>query len=388
MEVTQQKELLTQITKEMLGETTVLNEDLSNLVDVGTAIENVYSGEKGFENAMHTICDKIGKTTTVNRLLSRDDLGIYRTAFEWGSIWEKIKPELPQYTENADWTLEDGASYDDHIYYQPKASVTFFNGKSVFGINMSRAYKQLKSAFQNPYAMSAFLNGIESFVLNSYTMAVNDLQLRTVNSAIGETVYSAFNGTTPVGKTNVRAVNLLYKYNTIFSKTLTADNMMYDKEFLRFMASQILIYMDRVKVMSKLFNGEKQPRHTPRDLLHIILHADFVANADIYLQSDTFHDTFTKLPYARTVPNWQATGDDFEFDNTGDINVITGNGKTVNISGVIGIMFDHDALGVYNEEMTVDTSYTAKARFFTNYYKWEGSYFNALDENVIVFYGA
>ena len=63
-------------------------------------------------------------------------------------------------------------------------------------------------------------------------------------------------------------------------------------------------------------------------------------------------------------------------------------GATVSISGVLGVMFDRDALGVTNLDKRVTTNYNAKAEFFNNYYKFDAGYFNDTNENFVVFFVA
>ena len=85
-----------------------------------------------------------------------------------------------------------------------------------------------------------------------------------------------------------------------------------------------------------------------------------------------------------------APGTSFEFAKTSkiDVTIRTANGgtKDVSVSGVIGVMFDRDALGVSNLDRRVTTNYNPKAEFFSNWYKFDCGYFNDLNENFVVFY--
>ena len=55
-------------------------------------------------------------------------------------------------------------------------------------------------------------------------------------------------------------------------------------------------------------------------------------------------------------------------------------------TGILGVMFDTNALGVSNLNQRVTSSYNARAEFYTNYYKLDAGYFNDLNENFVVFY--
>jgi hypothetical protein len=111
--------------------------------------------------------------------------------------------------------------------------------------------------------------------------------------------------------------------------------------------------------------------------------------ADVYNQSDTFHEQFTSLPNAETVPYWQGSGTNYDLNSITSINVTidgANDGTDIVASGILGIMFDRDALGVCNQDRRVTTHYNARAEFFNNWYKVDAQYFNDFDENIVVFY--
>ena len=76
----------------------------------------------------------------------------------------------------------------------------------------------------------------------------------------------------------------------------------------------------------------------------------------------------------------------FPQKNIVDVFNKTSSGKTVNATGVIGCIFDKDALGVTNLDRRVTTNYNPKAEFYTNFYKFDAGFFNDLNENFVVFY--
>ena len=140
--------------------------------------------------------------------------------------------------------------------------------------------------------------------------------------------------------------------------------------------------------ISTLYNIGGKDRFTPADMLHVIMLSDFKAAANSYLQSDTFHNEFTALPQAETVPYWQGSGTTFDFSDTSSINVklASDNTKTISQSGILCVMFDRDALGVSNLDRRVTTNFNPKAEFYTNFYKLDCGAFNDLNENFVVFY--
>lgn len=384
MQVKQIYTLVNDVTKEVLGKEALMLEDLSNVVDVGTEIINA----NAVDNYVRTLVDRIGRVVFVNRPYSGGAPSVLMDGWEYGSVLEKIAADIPEATENESWELEDGVSYDPNIFYKPKVYAKFFNSKVTFEVPVSITERQVKESFTSPTQLNAFLSMIYNAVDKSMTIKLDGLVERTINSMIGETFHAEFADGTYTGKTSVKAVNLLYEYNTAFSKTLTVDQAMKDPEFIRYASYAMGLYIDRMKKISTLFNIGGRDRFTPRDMLHLVALNDFDKAASTYLYGDTYHNQFVSLPKYETVPYWQGSGVDYSFDSISQINIKTGSGDTINAKGILAVMFDRDALGVTNLNRRVTTNYNPKAEFFSNWYKFDAGYFNDLNENFVVFYVA
>lgn len=384
MQVKQIYTLVNDVTKEVLGKEALMLEDLSNVVDVGTEIINA----NAVDNYVRTLVDHIGRVVFVNRPYSGGAPSVLMDGWEYGSVLEKIAADIPEATENESWELEDGVSYDPNIFYKPKVYAKFFNSKVTFEVPVSITERQVKESFTSPTQLNAFLSMIYNAVDKSMTIKLDGLVERTINSMIGETFHAEFADGTYTDKTSVKAVNLLYEYNTAFSKTLTVAQAMKDPEFIRYASYAMGLYIDRMKKISTLFNIGGRDRFTPRDMLHLVALNDFDKAASTYLYGDTYHNQFVSLPKYETVPYWQGSGVDYSFDSISQINIKTGSGDTINAKGILAVMFDRDALGVTNLNRRVTTNYNPKAEFFSNWYKFDAGYFNDLNENFVVFYVA
>lgn len=373
MKVEQIKTLINDVTKEVIGKTDLINEDLSNVVDVGTEIFNATS----IDNYVKALVNRIGKTVFVNRKYSGRVPSVVMDSWEFGSVLQKISSDLPEATENESWELENGESYDPNIFYKPSVSAKFFNSKVTFEIPLSFTEKQVKESFNNSNELNAFLSMLYNSVEKSMTVKTDSLVMRTINNMIAQT-YNAN-----------KSVNLLALYHDATGEELTADKAIYSADFLRFASLQIALYADRLGTMSTLFNIGGKERFTAKEDLHIVLLSEFAKGAETYLESDTFHNELVKLPKAETVPYWQGSGTDFDFAKTSKINVKIKDGdttKTVEVGGILGVMFDRDALGISNLDRRVTTNYNPKAEFFTNWYKFDCGYYNDLNENFVMFY--
>ena len=383
MTVAQIYDIINPITKEILGETAVLNEDLSNIVDIGKEIFNATD----VDNYVKSLVNHIGRVVFVNRPYSGSAPSVLMDGWEYGSILEKISAELPEATENESWELTDGASYDPNIFYKPKVSAKFFNKRVTFEIPMSFTEKQVKESLSTASQINGFLSMLYNAIDKSMTIKIDSLVMRTINNMIAETLHD-FNASGNYTNTGVRAVNLLKLYNDDKGTTLTAEKSIKDPDFIRFASYIMGLYMERLSKISSLFNIGGKDRFTSRDLLHVILLSDFAKASDSFSMSSTFHNEFVALPKGEIVPYWQSSGTDYSFTSVSSINVKTASGDTVSASGIIGVMFDRDALGVTNLDRRVTTNYNPKAEFFSNWYKFDAGYFNDMNENFVLFYVA
>lgn len=384
MLVTQVYQLLNTITQEILGESAIVQEDLSNVVEIGEAFQNV----NGLDNYVRALNDHIGRMVFVDRVYGGRAPSVLMDGWEYGSIMEKVRADMPQATENESWDLTDGQTYDPNIFYKPSVSVKFWNKRVTFEIPISITERQVKSSFSNATQLNAFYSMIQTAIQNSMTVKLDALIMRTINAGIAETLHDAFPSGTYTGVTAPRAINLLYKYNQEVNTgtALTVDKALTTPEFIRYCALQFAIYSDRLEVISKMFNVGETEKFTPKDRQKIVMLSEFKRSADVYLQSDTFHDEFTRLPSSDSVTYWQGSGTGYSLTDVSSINVKLASGDAVEASGILGVIFDRDALGVANLDRRVTTNYNPKAEFWNQWHKMDAGYFLDLDENFVVFY--
>ena len=387
MKMTQIYDFVNEATKEALGAETVVAEDLSNIVALGDAIFNANAMDK----YVKSLVNRIGKVIFVNRVYGGSAPSVMMDGWEYGSVLQKVSGNLPEARVNETWELVDGQSYDPHIFHQPKGTVVkFYNDYVTFEIDMSFTEEQLKCSFVSASDMNGFISMLYTNVENSMTVKLDELIRRTINNFIAETIFDDYGSANLNSKSGAKAINLLYLYNQTVAEAdkLTTANCMSNPDFIRYAAYIIKLTHGRMRAMSQIFNVGEQPRFTPTDLSHIVLLEDFASGADIFLQSNTFHNELSALPTAETVPYWQGSGTGFGFTDVSKVNVTSAGGHTVNTSGILGVMFDRWALGVNNVSRKVTSQWTPNAEFFTNFYKYKAGFFNDLNENFVVFFVA
>lgn len=392
MKIEQIATLMNSVTGEVLGKTNIVTEDLSNVVEVGTEIFNA----NAVDAYVKALVNHIGKVVFVNRPYVGKVPSVLMDSWEFGSVLEKISADTPQATENDTWDLQDGQTYAQDVFYKPTVSAKFFNSRVTFEVPVSITERQVRQSFSSAEQLNGFISMIYGAVEKSMTIKTDALIMRTINAMTAQTFVAdaaAFGAETPNynSASTTRCVNLLKLYNDKFKPTnaLTASDAITNPEFVRFASYIMGMYADRFGSISTLFNIGGKDRFTPSDVLHFVVLSDFAQAAKTYLYSDTKHNEFVQLPKHETVPYWQGSGKNYAFADTSKIDVKVG-GKTggvnVSVGGVLGVMFDRDALGVACLDKRVTSTYNAKAEFFNNYYKFDAGYFNDTNENFVVFY--
>ena len=375
MKVTQIKELVNSSLKEVNGTSEVLKEDLSNVVDIGKDLAN----NDDLDNFVKKLVDRVGKTVFNDRLYQGSAPSVLMDAWEFGSIVEKVDSDLPNVEENDSWNLENGKSYDQDIFYQPKVSAKFFNSKITFDIPMSFTKMQVKSAFNSATELNSFLSMLMTKVQNAATVNLDGLIMKTINNFTAQVVHA---------KKGLQTINLLSLYNTTTGDTLTSAKALTNPSFIKFANLTINSYRDRIAKMSTLFNAGGVNKFTPLANQHLVVLSDFASASKVYLEADTYNQDNVKISNYDSVPYWQGTGTKYGFNDISKIDVAIKDGSTtteVTQTGILGVLFDTNALGVSCQNPRTTTAVNARAEFYTNFNKYDAMYYNDLNENFIVF---
>ena len=375
MKVTQIKDLVNSSLKELNGSSTLLKEDLSNVVDVGTEIFDT----DNVDNFVKKLIDRVGNTVFNTRVYQGSAPSVLMSSWEFGSVLEKVDSELPEVEENDSWSLENGKDYSPNIFYQPKVSAKFFNSKVTFDIPLSFTRMQVKSAFNSASELNGFLSMLMNGVQNAMTVHIDGLIMKTINN---------MTATVLNGKKGLQVVNLLDGYNANSTTKLTAQNALQNADFIKYANLVINTYRDRISKISTLFNQGQKSKFTPLANQHLVVLSDLASASKVYLESETLHDDNVKITNYDTVPYWQGSGTTYSFDDVSSIDVAIKDGKStkeIKASGILGVLFDTNAVGVTCQNQRVTTNYNPRAEFYTNFTKFDAGYYNDLNENFIVF---
>lgn len=373
MDVKQIATILNAVDGEITGGSAVVNEDLSNIVDVGTTIFS----STWKDNYVKSLIDNIGKYVFVDRPYSGFAPSILRSDWEYGSILSKIRTKDFEAKDNPSWQLAAGQTVNQFEFNPPDTKQTFWNMKEAWQIDCSFAEEQVKSAFGSAEQVNAFFQMIESTIDNSRTMKLDALVMRTINNFMAEKIH-AVNG----------VVNVLSLYNADYGTSLTAAKAHTDPQFLRYLAFLMLDLKDRIRVKNSIYNrgGTGYTRDTPEDRLHVVMNSVYGRSMDVMMQADTYHNDMVKIGSYETVPFWQGSGTGYALADRTSINVklASDNTETVSQSYIVGIMFDWDAMAINNTNLRVTSAYNANGEYYNNFYKAETSCMNDQGENGII----
>lgn len=375
----------TGIIDQVTGAAAVANEDLSNIVDIGKAVLD-YTGENNanFDRFMKGLIDQVGKVMFVDRTYTSQAPNILKDGFEYGSILQKVRCEVPDARDNATWDLfnypkQGGAAYPDPFELsKPSATAKFFNSKATYEIPITLTDVQLRESFQSASQFGSFIAMIENRIRMKMTLCNDGLIMATIANLMGQKFRLGAN------------VNLLALYKAKFpSATTTAASALTDKEFLRFASKTIAQYKKYLATASTLYNGDGSSAYltfTPADRLKFIANTEFSKSLDAYLYSDTYHNEFVNLPGYEEVAFWQGTGTSNDSRLSIDVTVDDGStGTEIKRDGVVAVMFDDEAAAVCNQNFRVTSAYNGRGEYTNYFYKWDAMYMNDLLENCVVF---
>lgn len=390
MKVNQISGMLNDVFASVLGDD-LFAEDLSNIVDAGKIVSSSPDVSGNFDNYAGKIIDKVGRTVFWDRVYKADDLGIWRSSWEYGSVLEKIRCEVGEYTDNCEWDLTKDADSDNdldynenianHIaemfkFYPAKVQAKYFNSKTTFKTTISITRKQLREAFNGAAEMARFIGMIEQRVRSKMEISKNALQKMVIANLMGEHLAQ--------GK---QVIDLAALYNAETGNAAgTLAAALNDKTKARFIAQKMTFFRELMTEPSKLYSASGTFwNHTPLEDSRLIVIADVDSALRFQVYGDTYNEEFVKLNNYRVVPFWQSSGKSNDLDDRSGIVIKTSNGNYVSRNGILGVLFDRDAAMIANEEPDVRAQYNADGNFTNYFYCADCSYYNDFDENAIVF---
>lgn len=378
------EEIIGTFTPEEGEEQPLYKEDLSNFVDMGRKISATSEWNNNFDHYYKKLINRIGKTVIVDKALTDDGIKIESDRYEYGALLQKIRIGDIDFEENEVWQLEAGQSYDYNEFKPVPMDARYFDMKTTFGVEWSWVAKTLKESIENLAKMTQLYAAIENRIMKKVKITTKEMKKRLLNNMNGCNIKRG------------RQVNLLEEYITATGdSTITAATALTNPEFLKHSVMRLKMYKGFISDPTKLLNSEAELNWTPESNFRMVAITDLDAALTAYLYSSTYHDEFVKLDGYATISNWQGVVEGFPFDVRSSINVKTTipDGTTrvdaidnIATSGIVAVMFDKEAVSIWNEEPEMYTApFNPKGKFLNYFYSYDCNYYYDPAENSITF---
>ena len=333
MTVNQIYQLLNDTATQCFGSQAVATLDLEDML----ALRDTVFGSDT-EQFLNVLVDRIGKTVLRTLDFTSTFPKFIMNDFEFGAILQKINIAPMAAQSQEAWNVGSGA-FTPNLYKIDKPTVyqDFFKTANTWEIDITIPDQMFKTAFTSAEAMDSFITAIFDSISTSLNMQLENETRLGILGFIGEKL-NASNG----------VVDLLSLYNQDAATPITsATAAMVDKDFLRFAGKIMRNYISYLKKPSVLYNMGTRVRATSRDNMHCLMLTEFASACTTYLDSDTFHDEYVKLPYYQEVEYWQGTGVTApNFDDCSSIDIeIPSDGTPVQAKGIVAVFMDRQAVG-------------------------------------------
>ena len=359
-----------------------VNEDLSNIVDMGRALEDV----AGYDVFFGKLADRFNDVKfwarphvsfAPNVLMEEARFGAIRAMYRTGYLKSQPSPV---------YDLQEGMSYDMDVVHKQDVKARFWAKRFSSMLEPTTIVtEQIESAFKSATEMMSFIGMLELARDNSHGRAWDELSMSLFQAGIGLAVSSGGN----------QDIKLLTEFNAKFRAgesdvPLTADNALYDEGFIRYAIYRMGIIRDQMTLVTGMFNSTNWESATSAERQRTVMLSDFARAAGVYLHDapNQFNTGNLTIPRADIVPAWQGIGTSGALSDRMAINAtidVGGNTVTSTASGVLAVVYDEWALGISAYKHSVTTHYNSLGHF-TNYFdQIFGGYFFSPDENFVVF---
>lgn len=359
-------DIVNSVNKQTVGLTDLTVVDEQGLISLG---QTVLTMNGLADTWINSLAQRIGRTIISFREYKSKYSDMVLDSMQWGNIVQKIKVSMPEATADESYNLVNGQSVDMYKVANPKVNQSFFTSETPYQFYVTIKRAQLEEAFISETSMNGFIGAIYGEVQNAIELSLESLARNCINNFIGEKINAK------------KQINLLTMYNTETNKKLRVDTCLHDKDFLAYCVSRINLYSKYMENMSTEYNDGTQTRHTPKSLQHLRVLEDFESRLETVVQYQAFRDNYVKLNNYHTTSFWQSIKKPSEID----VN-ISSNGEPITSSGILAVLYDRDALGLYKKDSWNSTTpFNSAGGYYNTYYHHKELYFNDLSENFVVF---
>ena len=364
----------------------------TDFISYGETISSL--SDVGKESWFNALFDRIGKVVMdIRAYNAKTIVPLWRDPFEFGAALQKITPRMMATSEDKAWADPSQVSTDPMAPVVHDVVQRLFTKQDVWQIKDTIPDVQLKTAFLSEERMAAFISGLMLSTQNSIERSLENLANITRSSLIAKTYLAG----------GAKVVKLVTAYNTAMGLTVSdpgyltpgSEDVLYNRDFLRFASLQIALVFDRIQHLSEIFSKQYYPRFTDKDFLQISVLGAFDDAVTSYLAADTYHEKLNQLPDNNKyiAPFWQATGSDYAFGTASKVNLelqpesSVGAGDDIKLekAGIVCLINDAEAAGITLDERRVRSIYNPELECTNYFYKARERFFVDDTQNAVVF---
>ena len=360
MELIQIAELLNEtLVPNLLGQETTLAPDLSNIVDLGVALEDLTGKE--VENYAQTFVVGVSRNLFETRLYKSSYYGLMNDAREYGGVIQRARAkDFIDATDSHIWTLVDGTDYFDGTYHGTELDVRVYSQDNAFKVVHSIPTEEFKQYFTSADGVSDLVALIEANVRNSVEVKLEALAKSTLQELIANAAGDS------------RVLHMVTLYNSIFTPEtdLTTATCLHDVNFLRWYVEQTLRLRDMLRDVNKKYNDGTVPTFTPEEDIRVTMLTEVDKAIVCSMLADTYHKDLLSIGEYNTINFWQNAGTtllpslgvtaEVKYQGADDESATT-------ISSVAAVLYDRYSCGLTARLSKTTSSYIG-AEDFTNYY--------------------
>lgn len=368
MKLTQVATLLNEtIVPNLLGEGTTISADLSNIVDLGTALADVTAED--MQDFAKDLVVGVARNLFDSRAYRSETYGLMNDAREFGGVVQRVKVKLYSAVDSPIWTLQNGQDYFDGTYYGADIDSKIYTKDTIFQVKNSIPVEKFKQSFTSADGVMSLIATIEQQVDNTITMELNGLAKTTLQQMIAASV------------ANGQVIHLLTEYNTLAGLSgddaLTADTCLYNAPFLRWCAMTIVRLRDLTQDMNKKYNDGTIETFTPADDLRVTLLSEFARSIEFNMEADTFHNDIVSVGEYNVINFWQNSSNSMlpSLGVTAEVKTNVGEKSPVTVSGVVGTIFDRYTAGLTARLDKITAQYIANGDYTTYFHHIANSRF-------------
>lgn len=382
--------LLNSVMAQMTGAAQLTATDESEFVAVATTALSA-----GYDALNKAVSQVLSRSIYSSRAYNPIYPSLERNEERWGGIVRKVTFLDLDFMNDAAFSLTDGQTGPDPFLVNKQKAVQFnFYGGNVKELVVSITEDQLRQAFSSSADFGSFMAAQAQNLINQLNQKIEAESRIAINNMIAAAVSS---------DSNDRVVHVLTEYKAATGNaTITDENYLSEAEFVpfakwlygrmntlkRFMAERTGKYHANITSYNGVSLTKPIMRHTPDQFMNIFMLSEFMDQVDSSALSGIYNEELLEIGNFERVNYWQSI--DAPSSISIKANVLQANGScaateaAVEESGIIGVFFDDEALGITLIDEGVRTIENPRGRYFNNWHNWTSRWYNDQTENFVV----